>query len=109
MDAAGCHSFHTVLVFPLFTTHASGNNRESAGPESTLRDWGRRVPDARKWNQYIASAMKLIETDDRIALHAQQQVPLVAVHPFSIGLIQSSFARDFSITVSTEISTYRYS
>ena len=104
-----------VIRFILFSfSHFShrmqvATHRESAGPESTLRDWGRRVPDARKWNQYIASAMKLIETDDRIALHAQQQVPLVAVHPFSIGLIQSSFARDFSITVSTEISTYRYS
>ena len=104
-----------VIRFILFSfSHFShrmqvATQRESAGTESTLRDWGRRVPDARKWNQYIASAMKLIETDDRIALHAQQQVPLVAVHPFSIGLIQSSFARDFSITVSTEISTYRYS
>jgi hypothetical protein len=39
--------------------------------------------------------MKLIETDDRIALHAQQQVPLVAVHPFCTGVIQS-FARVFS-------------
>lgn len=41
---------------------------------------------ARKWNQYIASAMKLIETDGRIALHAQQQVPWVACgSPFSIS------------------------
>ena len=52
--------------------------------------------------------MKLIETDDRIALHAQQQVPLVAVHPFCIGVIQS-FARVFPNTVSTDISTYRHS
>ena len=55
--------------------------------------------------------MKLIEMDDRIALHAQQQVPLVAVHPFCTGVIQS-FARvfhAFSITVSTGISTYRHS
>ena len=29
---------------------------------------------ARKWNQYIASAMKLIDADDQIAQHAQQQV-----------------------------------
>jgi len=34
----------------------------------------------RKWNQYIASAMKLIETDDRIALHAQQQVDARTKH-----------------------------
>ncbi|CAL1140432.1 unnamed protein product [Cladocopium goreaui] len=34
----------------------------------------------RKWNQYIASAMKLIETDDRIALHAQQQVEARTKH-----------------------------
>ena len=69
------------------------NLSETAGAENALRDWGG-SPGARKWNQYIASAMKLIETDDQIALHAQQQVPLVAVHP------------DSSVTVSADISTY---
>ncbi|CAK9053737.1 unnamed protein product [Durusdinium trenchii] len=34
----------------------------------------------RKWNQYIASAMKLIDADDQIAQHAQQQVDMRTKH-----------------------------
>lgn len=46
--------------------------------------WGRdtkSVPiSQRKWNQYIGSAMKLIETDDQIAQHARQQVDMRTKH-----------------------------
>ncbi|CAJ1424691.1 unnamed protein product [Effrenium voratum] len=53
-------------------------------PELGEQLWGVDIPAVpitqRKWNQYIAAAMKLIETDQQIAEHARHQVDRRTAH-----------------------------